>query len=247
MKVTAIKTHKITAEDKDILKVLDKYLEDLKENSVVAITSKIMAICEGSMIKINETDKEKLIASESQKLISAKKNKYNITLTIKDNLLMPGAGIDESNGNGYFILLPKDPQKSANQIREFLKTKFKVSCIGVIITDSRSTPLRWGVTGFAIAFCGFKALKDYVGSEDLFGRKFLYEKLNISDSLASTAVLTMGEGSEQTPIAVIEDVPFLEYQDRSPTQKELDQLKIDFKDDIYESLLANAPWEKGDG
>lgn len=247
MKVTAIKTHKIIpGEDKDIFNTLDQYLPSLKENSILAVTSKIVAICEGRFVQMSKANKRKLIYKEAQMVIPPEKNRYGVSLTIRNNLLIAGAGIDESNGNGYYILLPKDSQDSANIIREYLAKKFNLKNLGVVITDSRTTPLRWGVTGVAIAHSGFLALKDYVGKDDLFGRKFLFEKLNLADCLATTAVLVMGEGSEQTPLAIMEDVPTLEFQDRNPTQKELAQLKIDLKDDIYGSLLTNAPWEKGE-
>lgn len=246
MKVYPIKTHKIFPNtDKDIFNVLDKYIHGLKENTVLAVTSKIVAICEGRFVKMEDVDKRDLIYQEASLVIPPEKNSYNVSLTVKNNLLIAGAGIDESNGNGYYILLPKDPQQSTNKIREYLLKKFNLNRFGIVITDSRTTPLRWGVTGVAIAYSGFKALKDYVGSKDLFGRKFKFEKLNLADCLATSAVLVMGEGSEQTPLAVLEDIPALEFQDKNPTKKELDNLKISLKDDIYATLLESAPWEKG--
>ena len=35
--------------------------------------------------------------------------RYHMTLTIKQGMLIPTAGIDESNGDGYYILWPRDP------------------------------------------------------------------------------------------------------------------------------------------
>ena len=37
-------------------------------------------------------------------------------------------------------------------------------------------------------------------------------KVDVVNALASAAVLVMGEGAEQTPLAVISDVPFVEFQ-----------------------------------
>jgi F420-0:gamma-glutamyl ligase len=37
-------------------------------------------------------------------------------------------------------------------------------------------------------------------------------KVNVADALAAAAVLVMGEGSEQTPLVVIGDVPFVTFQ-----------------------------------
>lgn len=249
MIVTAIKTHKITNEDSDLVKILDRYVLELKENSILAVTSKIISITEGSIIKIvgEETDetKEKMIRENSQFYIPRASSKYNISFTITNNILSASAGIDESNGNGFYILWPKNPQESANKIREYLKREFGLKNFGVVITDSKTTPLRWGVTGIALAHSGFLALKDYIGKPDLFNRPFVYEKLNVMDSIASAAVLAMGEGSEQTPLAVLEDLENIDFQDRNPTEDELESLKINIEDDLFAPFLKSADWQKG--
>lgn len=245
MNVTPVKTHKITIKDKDILEVLDKYLPALAENTVIAVASKIIAICEGRIAKMGEVEKDTLIEKEADFFLPRSGNKYGVALTITQNHLVATAGIDESNGDGYYILWPKDLQKSANTIREHLKKKHTVKNIGVIITDSRTTPLRWGVTGLAIAYSGINPLHSYVGQGDIFGRTMEFTQESIVDGLASAATVTMGEGAEQTPLAIITGIPFVEFQDRNPTQEELDRLKIEPSNDLYAPLLTNVPWEKG--
>jgi coenzyme F420-0:L-glutamate ligase len=265
MKIASIKTHKITSEDSDLFKILDQYITELKGDSIVAVTSKIISICEGSILKFshpgldpgssqdsldsnvrwNDKTKDKLIEEQSQFYLPRESNKYSVSFTITNNILSASAGIDESNGNGFYILWPKNPQESANKIREYLSKKFGIKNVGVVITDSKTTPLRWGVTGIALAHSGFNALNDYIGKPDLFGRPFQYEKLNIADSLASAAVLEMGEGSEQTPLAVITDINNIEFQHRNPTDVELESLKINMEDDLFAPFLSNANWQKG--
>jgi len=257
MQVKAIKTHKITSEDKDIFKILDQYINSLEENSVVAITSKIISITEGKMVKMGDIDKDKqsltsrdslkdkLIEDESEYFLERSGNKYNVAFSIRNNLLVVSAGIDESNGNGYYILWPKDAQQSANKIREYLRKKFNLKNLGIIITDSRTIPLRWGVTGAAISYSGFKPLKNYIGSPDLFGRAIEHTQLNITDALATSAALVMGEADEGTPISIITDIPMVEFQDNNPSDEELKSLKIEMEDDLYAPLLKNAPWKKG--
>ncbi|MDZ4228087.1 MAG: coenzyme F420-0:L-glutamate ligase [Candidatus Levybacteria bacterium] len=245
MKIVSVKTHKITKKDKDIFVILDKYLLKLEEKSILAITSKIVSIAEGSLVKIDSVDKDELIRQESQFYLPRDQNPYNVSFTITHNMLAATAGIDESNGNGYYILWPKNPQKSANKIREYLKKKFHLKNVGVIITDSKTSPLRWGVTSAAIAYSGLKPLKDYIGKKDLFERKFAFEKLSIIDSLASAASVVMGEGAEQTPMAIIKDLSFVEFQDRNPTKKELEDLCISPEKDLYGPFLKNVQWKKG--
>jgi len=55
----------------------------------------------------------------------------------------------------------------------------------------------------------------------------------------------MGEGSERTPLALISDLPFVQFQKRNPTPAELRGLKISMKKDLYAPLLKSAPWKKG--
>ncbi len=251
MKIEPIKTHSITIEDNDILKLIDRYVLDLNENTILVVTSKIISITEGRVKKIVEgneaSDKEKLVKEESEMFLDKSENQYGFYLTITQNLLIPTAGIDESNGNGYYILWPKNAQVTSNKIREHLVTKFGLKNVGVIITDSKTTPLRWGTTGVAIAHSGFSALNDYIGSQDLFGREMRVTKSNIADGLAAGAVAVMGEGRESTPLVVISDISNIEFQDRNPTNEELASLKISIEDDVYGTILKRAPWQKSSG
>ena len=156
------------------------------------------------------------------------------------------SGVDESNAKGYFVLWPKDPQKSANAIRQYLAKKHNIENIGVIITDTASVPLRWGQRGvFVLAHSGFAALNSYIGKPDIFGRLLKMTSAAIADALGTAAVLVMGEGAEQTPLAVIEDVPFVKFQQRNPTKKELEKLKMSPEDDLYAPLLKGVKWHKG--
>ena len=246
MKVTAIKTHKITQKDKDILNILDTYLTKIEENSVIAVTSKIVAICEGRMLP-SSTSKDELVKKEADYFLPKESNQYNVYVTIKDNMLVTTAGIDESNSNGSLILWPEDPQNSANKIREYLKKKFKLKNIGVIITDSKSTMLRWGITGAAISHSGFLALNNKIGTPDIFGKKLEITQVNVSDALSSAAVLEMGEANEQTTLAVISEIPYVQFVDRNPNEEELHVLHYDLEKDMYAKILTSVPWQKGKG
>lgn len=230
--------------------LIDQYLHEIKERSVIAITSKVVSICEGRVVKMangrNENkQKEKLIEEEAEWYLPASENQYGVSITIKNNIVIASAGIDESNGDGHYILWPKDPQHSANEIRAYLAKSRGLREVGVIITDSRLSPLRWGVTGVGIAHSGFQAINDMIGKPDIFGRPLHVTKVNILDGLAASAVFVMGESNEQTPIAVIEEIPHVVFQDRNPTQQELEMLKISMEEDIFAGILNKADWRKG--
>lgn len=245
MKITAIRTEIVRAKTCDIFSLLDAFVHSLKERSILAVTSKIVSLCEGRVRDKKGVTKEQLVSDEAELFLPASENAHGILFAIKHSMLVPSAGIDESNADGQYVLWPEDPQKSANAIRAYLVKRFTLKRLGVIITDSRATPLRWGTTGAALAHSGFMALRDYIGKPDIFGRKLEVTKANVRDALAAAAVVVMGEGREQTPLAVIQDIPFVSFQDRDPTAKELDGLNISLEEDVYGSILKRAPWRKG--
>lgn len=245
MKVIALRTPRLSSNSGTIYEVLDNALPHLEEGSVIAITSKIISICEGNVVPKTETDKQQLVEQHSDLYLSAKLSKYGHQFTITNNTLIPMAGVDESNGEGNYILWPRDAQKSANDIRTYLAEKYELKKIGVLITDSTCQPLRKGTLGIALAHSGFLALRNYIGKPDLFGRPFGVTEANISGGLAATAVLAMGEGAEQTPLCLISDLTSIDFQSRVPTPQELAQISISLEDDLFAQFLKAADWEKG--
>ena len=229
MIIRPIKTH-IFQEGDDLFAFITDYFKKLPEKSVVVITSKIVALAERrTAIAENAQMKEKLIRAESELAIPTK----YVWLTIKDGMVMASAGIDESNANGKLILLPKDSFKTARFLRSKLRQKYGVRHLGVLITDSRTIPLRAGVTGVAVGYAGFRGIKDYRGMPDIFGRKFKFSRTDIADSLATAAVLVMGEGNERQPLAIVERAP-VEFCDKINRA----ELRIDIQEDMYRPLFS---------
>lgn len=246
MNIHAIKTDKVYASQKTLCEFLDASLQSLPEKSILAITSKIVSLCEGRIIPIGTREKIDIIKEECEAYILPEENSYGITLTLKNNILIPMAGIDESNAEGCYVLWPENLQKSTNDIRDYLRKKWNLKDFGVIITDSKTTPLRWGTTGICLSYSGFSPLHDYRGTPDIFGRHLVYTQANIMDGLASASVLLMGEGNEQTPLALIEDISFVQFQDAHPSEEEITNLHIDMEKDVYAPLLRSSLWEKGE-
>ncbi len=246
MIVTAYKTPKIVVGNR-LLETLDACLPKLPERSVVAVTSKIVSICQGRVIKNDGTiDKHDLIHKESQLYMEEENSRqWGIVLTVKNDTLIASSGIDESNGNGYFILWPVNIEKTAADVWRHLRETHHLKHVGVIIIDSHTTPLRWGVTGIGIGFCGFEPLKNYIDQPDIFGRLLHVTKASVLDGLSAAAVLVMGEGNEQTPLSVISGVPFVRFADRPPTAKEIQALHISITEDIFSPLINSPLWKKG--
>ena len=245
MLIEALKTHTVLAGAERLSDLLEHYIQNFQEQEILAISSKIVALCQGRVVSPSESTKAALVEAESTCFLPAAVSRYGVYLTIKENALMPYAGIDESNSNGYYVLWPEYPQQTADQIWETLRRRFGLRHAGVILTDSRPLPLRWGVTGFAVAHSGFRALRDYRGQPDLFGRPLRMTQANLADALAAAAVLAMGEGNESTPLARITGVPAIEFQDQAPSPEELANLSTRREDDLYAPLLDSVPWQHG--
>ncbi len=232
MIIQPIKTF-VFREGDDLFTFITHYFKKVPERSVIVVTSKIVALAEKrTAVAGNVQTKEKLIRAESEFAIPTK----YVWLTVKDGMVMASAGIDESNANGKLILLPKDSFKTARFLRKKLQQKYGVKHLGVLITDSRTMPLRAGVTGVALGYAGFRGVKDYRGTPDIFGRKFKFSRTDVADSLATAAVLVMGEGNEQQPLALIEETS-VEFCDKTYRR----ELHIDNKDDMYRPLFAKLP------
>lgn len=199
----------------------------MKDESVIAITSKIVALAEGRVRTIaTKEEKIALMEEESDQVLETKWT----YLTVKDGQVYASAGIDESNvDTGLVVLLPKDSYGTAQTLRAKLLKHYGIANLGVIITDSRVLPLRQGALGVALGFAGFEGIRDYRGTEDLYGKKLKVSRANIADSLAVAAVVCMGEGKERTPLAIITEAP-VEFTDRIVTKEDL---TIALEDDIY--------------
>ena len=219
----------------NIYPILDRYLPKLKEGDVVFITSKILAIHQGRCLLISDVkDKDALIVSESDRYIPRSEVPHGYAvLTLKDHTLIPSAGIDESNANGYYILWPTDTQQLLKEICLYLKRKHKIRKLAVIATDSHTTPLRYGVTGISVGFFGLEPLFDYRGKKDIFGRALKMTQTNIVDALSATAVLLMGEGNECTPILIGRGLDFIKFT----TKDRYQTMVIDPEEDLYFPLL----------
>ena len=247
MIINAYKTHKIQVGD-DLYKILDDHLPIIQENSIVVITSKIVAIAQKDVVKDDGTfTKDDLVKKEADFYVEYPvQTPYGrVFLTRKNNLLVFTAGVDKSNAGDYYVLWPKHLQETTNAIWEYLRKKHGLKNLGVLITDSHLIPARTGVVGFGLSWCGFKGLRDYRGKPDIYGRLMVMEQVNLMESLATSAVVVMGEGNEQTPLAIITDIPFIEFQEHVPTQEELDDMTWPIEKDMYGKLLTSVKWKKG--
>lgn len=202
-----------------VLGAMKKQTLDFKDLDILAIASKALAISQNRLKKLDSV-KPTEKARELGKRYGLKPALVEIILgeadmvyggvsktllTLKDHILTANAGVDQKNSpEGYVVLWPKAPFRAAKQIRSEIS---KMTCkhAGVLVVDSRVTPLRMGTTGVALAVAGFEPVRDYRVEKDLFGRSISVTRHALADDLAAAAHAIMGESNERTPAVLIRD------------------------------------------
>lgn len=228
MNITPVHTA-VFKEREDLPAFIVRHLPSVPEKTVVTVSSKLVCLWKGLSVPYeSRAQKEALILRESS---SALKTPL-AWLTLKEGMIMTNAGIDESNAGGRLLLLPRDSYACARELRASLRQKWGVHHLGLIITDSMILPLRAGVIGAAVAYSGFKGVKDLRGKPDIFGKKLDVTLVDVADSLAAACALTMGEADEQCPLCVVREAPVQFTDETNP-----DEIKYPAENDLYTPLL----------
>jgi len=126
--------------------------------------------------------------------------------------VMANAGIDHSNITGSddgerVLLLPENPDRSAEQLKEQLEQATGLD-LAVIINDSFGRPWRLGTTGVCIGCAGIASLWDQRGDSDLFGQELGVTQVAVGDELATAASVLMGQANEARPLVLIRGLEF---------------------------------------
>jgi F420-0:gamma-glutamyl ligase len=228
-----IKTRVVHPPQDKVWDILDQL--EIRDGDILFITSKILAIHQGRCVPLSATlTKEQLIKQEATHYFPyTNSSGYHVNLTITDNVLIPAAGIDESNADDHYILWPLGVDVLCQEIRSYLCQKNNLQRLGVVCTDSHTTPLRIGVLGITIGLAGLQPLRDIRGQEDIFGRRLRLTQVNLIDPLSAMAVLLMGECAEQTPLVILRNFTGVQFD---PTGS-MEKFKISPEVDLYQPLL----------
>jgi len=190
----------------------------LRSGDILIVKHKIVSKSEGRIVDLNTIHpSDESIAWAKQYALDARvielalresrsvirrKNGVLITET-HHGFLCANSGVDVSNVDGghHAILLPEDPDRSADNLRRAIKRRTGLS-IPVIITDSFGRPWREGLTEFAIGIAGMKALRDDRGYRDPDGYQLKASVEAIADELACAAGLVCGK-LNRTPACIV--------------------------------------------
>jgi len=211
--MTACSKAEITMQDGDIFVLAQKIVSKAEGRLVnlkdVSVSEKAKELAEktGKDARIVE-----LVLRESRQVLRYRTN----VLIVEHNLgfVCANAGIDHSNVHGedgnpedWMLLLPEDPDGSANKIREKIEKKLGMR-IGIIVIDSHGRAWRNGTLGTAIGLSGVPGIVDLRGQPDLFGFKLKITQVAAGDELAAGASLVMGQAAEGTPVVHVRGFPY---------------------------------------
>lgn len=146
-----------------------------------------------------------VVLSESSRVVRSRPNL--MIMQHRLGFIMANAGVDQSNvapadGVARALLLPLDPDGSAERLRDALAARFGVR-LGVVISDSFGRPWRRGTVGVAIGCAGLPSLIDLRGQPDLFGRTLEVSIIGFADEIAAAASLLQGQAAEGQPAVLL--------------------------------------------
>ena len=195
---------------------------ELRDRDVLVVTQKIVSKAEDRYVALADvtpsaraleiaaaTGKDprhvELILGESSEIVRQGPNLLIVAHRL--GYVMANAGIDESNiphepDGPRVLLLPRDPDGSARDLKQRLEERHGVT-VAVVISDSFGRPWRNGVVGVALGAAGVASLVDLKGRPDLFGRELRVTEVAIADQIASAATLAMGEADEGLPVVLM--------------------------------------------
>src|SRR2546422_1847188 len=192
-----------------------------RNGDVIAVASKVVAVVEGNMVRLSSVRSSKrarrlaqrykmdpefvqVVLNESAKVYSGVKGAL---LTLKDGDAVANAGADQKNAPlGYAVLWPRDSDKTSRKLRAEMERRYRKR-LGILIVDSRVTPLRLGTIGLALGCAGFAPVHDLRGSVDLYHRRARINVHALGDWLAGGAFPAMGEAHERNPFFRVRKSP----------------------------------------
>lgn len=223
VEVIGITTLPVIKEGDDLSKMIceaaKKQGTSIQEGDIIVITHVIVSRSEGNVVNlasVDPSDFAKALAQQSDRdprlvevilreaLSIVRMDSGRIITQTKHGLICANSGVDQSNvpGEMNVALLPKNPDRSAQEIRRKIK-RLEGKNVAVIISDTHGRPFREGEINIAIGTAGINPIRDRRREKDLFGYVLRVKRTAIADELSSAAELVIGQANEGIPAAII--------------------------------------------
>ena len=189
----------------------------IEDGDVFVVTQKAVSKSEDRFVSLDDVEPSPLatqlagqwdkdarhvevVLQESKRIV--RMDRGVIICETRHGLVCANAGVDASNvPDGQLMLLPVDPDASAQRIRATLRASTGAD-VAVIVSDTFGRPWRAGYTEVAIGVAGMLPIVDYVGQVDTHGRELKVTVICIADELASAAEMVTGK-INKVPVAHI--------------------------------------------
>jgi len=202
---------------------------ELTGDDVLVVAQKIVSKAEGRIAALDdiqpsqraielgrELDKEpalvEVILGESRRVIRT--GGRALIVETHHGFVCANAGVDQSNvGPRQVTLLPKDPDRSAREIRKEIHERAGKNP-AVIISDSFGRAWRIGTVDVAIGIAGMQPIKDERGLKDRYGYRLKAAVAAVADEIAAAAELVMGK-RDGVPVVVVRGYDIEKREDGS--------------------------------
>jgi coenzyme F420-0:L-glutamate ligase/coenzyme F420-1:gamma-L-glutamate ligase len=191
----------------------------LRDADVVVVAQKAVSKVEGRVVSLGDVtasyrareragDRDprhlEVILRESARIVRSRPPL--VIAETRHGFVCASAGVDASNapGQGTLVLLPVDPDASAQRLRERLRELAGVD-VGVVVSDSFGRPWRQGTTDVALGVAGISPLRDLRGQRDAAGYELKTTQIAVADEIASAAELVLGK-TDGVPAAIVRGV-----------------------------------------
>jgi coenzyme F420-0:L-glutamate ligase/coenzyme F420-1:gamma-L-glutamate ligase len=189
----------------------------LRDGDVVVVTHKAVSKSEGRVVDLDTVEPTaratevagedadprivELVLRESRRIV--RQRGPLLIVETHHGLVCANAGIDRSNAPrpDSVVLLPRDPDASAAQLRALLEQRSGAR-VAVIVADTMGRALREGIVGTAIGSSGLAPLRVLLGEVDPNGYELSTTTVAVADELAAAADLVLGK-LERVPAVLI--------------------------------------------
>jgi coenzyme F420-0:L-glutamate ligase/coenzyme F420-1:gamma-L-glutamate ligase len=188
----------------------------LEDGDVVVVAQKVVSKAEGTVVRLADVEPSgqardladgedprrlEVILRESARLVRTRPPL--VIAETRHGFVCASAGVDASNAPEAetVVLLPVDPDASAQRLRERLED-LTDRRLAVIVSDSFGRAWRQGTTDVAIGCSGLAPLLDLHGHRDGAGYELHATVIAVADELAGAAELVRGK-LERVPVAIV--------------------------------------------
>ncbi len=188
----------------------------LEDGDVVVVAQKVVSKAEGTVVRLADVEPSgqardladgedprrlEVILRESARLVRTRPPL--VIAETRHGFVCASAGVDASNAPEAetVVLLPVDPDASAQRLRERLED-LTDRRLAVIVSDSFGRAWRQGTTDVAIGCSGLAPLLDLHGHRDAAGYELHATVIAVADELAGAAELVRGK-LERVPVAIV--------------------------------------------